>query len=265
MGQGGQAWGSYQLSGGISGAGNAAVLGLRNQLQLRPDQSVSVMCERRMGVSASALTDPVRAQPFVQAENDYWSAGLGLEFLPKHSPYRLSARGEYKDGTLQSSRLVTMAGDVAFDASLALLSRQEFTQNVRPGAPLSRRLTSIWGLALRPARTDKLNMLAKVSWTNDHNPIGGGVLVSQGAERKAIGAAEVIWTPIPELELGTRYAGGHTEADQVYTDGTPQTLASWAEYTGGHANYDLTRWLSVRGDVRVLVEQTTNTQTWDGA
>ena len=265
MGQGGQAWGSYQLSGGISGAGNAAVLGLRNQLQLRPDLAASVMFERRMGVSAASLTDPVRALPFVQAEDDYWSAGLGLEFLPKHSPYRLSARGEYKDGTLQSSRLVTMAGDVAFDASLALLSRQEFTQNVRPGAPLSRRLTSIWGLALRPARTDKLNMLAKVQWTNDHNPIGGGVLVSQGAERKAIGAAEVIWTPIPKLELGTRYAVRHTEADQVYTDGTPQTLTSWAEYTGGHANYDLSRWLSVRGDVRVLVEQTTNTQTWDGA
>ncbi|HEY6208932.1 MAG TPA: hypothetical protein VIW28_07735 [Gemmatimonadales bacterium] len=265
MGHGSQAWGSYQLSGGMSGAGNAAVLGLRNQVQLRPDLSMNVMFERRMGVSAASVTDPVRALPFLQPEDDYWSAGAGLEFLPKQSPYRLSARGEFKDGTLQSSRLVSVAGDVAFDASLALLSRQEFTQNLRPGQPLSRRLTSLWGLALRPARTDKLNMLAKVQWTNDHNPIGGGVLVSEGAERKAIGAAEVIWTPIPKLELGTRYAVRHTEADRVYTDGTPQTLTSWAEYTGGHANYDLTRWLSVRGDARVLVEQTTNTQTWDGA
>src|SRR5207247_2162924 len=110
------------------------------------------------------------ALPFLQTAADYWSAGAGLELLPKGAPYRLSARGEYKDGALQSTRLATVAGDVAFDASLALLTRQEFSQNARSGAPLSRRLSSLWGLAFRPAHTDRLNMLAKFQWTDDRNP-----------------------------------------------------------------------------------------------
>ncbi len=262
-GHGTQAWGSYQLSGGVSGAGNAAVVGLRNKLQLSPALAVNVLFERRIGVSGAAAGDPVRALPFLQTEGDYWSAGAGVELLPQHAPYRLSARGEYKDGTLQSSRLATLAGDVAFDASLALLSRQELVQNARPGAPLSRRLSSLWGLAFRPAHTDRLNLLAQLHWTDDRNPIGGGVLVSQGAERRMIGAAELIWTPVPSLELGTRYAIRRTRADRMYADSTPQTLTAWADYVGGRVSVAVKPWLSLRGDGRVLVERTSGARTWD--
>ncbi len=265
VGPGTQAWGSYQLSGGVNGVGNAALVGLRNKLQLTPALAVNVLFERRMGVSGAAAGDPVRALPFLQAEEDYWSAGAGVELLPKGAPYRLSARAEYKDGTLQSSRLATLAGDIAFDASLALLSRQEFSQNARPGMPLARRLSSLWGLAFRPARTDRLNMLAKVQWSDDRNPIGGGVLVSRGAERKLIGATELIWTPAPSVELGARYAMRRTEADRVYADGTPQKLTSWADYIGSRISVDVTPWLSVRGDGRVLVERTTRATRWDGS
>src|SRR2546425_8837227 len=40
-------------------------------------------------------------------------------------------------------------------------------------------------------------------WTDERNPLGAGVLVSQGAERKLIGAAELIWTPVPRSEEHT--------------------------------------------------------------
>lgn len=265
VGSGTQAWGSYQLSGGISGARNAAVVGLNNRLRLTPALVVNLLFERRVGVGGAPLADPVRALPFLQAEDDYWSAGAGLELAPERGAYRLSARGEYKDGLLQSNRLVTVAGDVAFDASFAVLSRQEFVQSARPGAPLARRLSSLWGLALRPARTDRVNMLAKLQWTEDRNPIGGGVLVSQGGERKLIGAAEVIWTPVPGAELGTRYAVRRTQAERLYPDGTAQQLGSWADYVGSHVSVDVTRWLALRGDGRLLVERTSGTQRWDGA
>lgn len=265
MGHGTQAWGSYQLTGGVSGAGNAAIIGLRNRLQLTPDLTVNVLFERRQGVGGASVADPVRALPFLQTEGDYWSAGAGLELLPKHARYRMSARGEYKDGALQSTRLATVSGDVAFAASLALLTRQEFAQNALASAPLSRRLSSLWGLAFRPARTDRLNMLAKLQWTNDRNPLGGGVLVTRGEERKLIGAAEVIWTPLPALELATRYAVRRTQAARVYADGTPQTLTAWADYVGGRMSVALTPWLSVRGDGRMLVERTTGGTAWDGS
>src|SRR5437016_14242959 len=111
-------------------------------MQLAPGLGVNVLFERRVSVGRAAIADPVRALPFLQTEGDYWSAGAGLELLPQHAPYRLTARAEVKDGALQSTRLATVAGDVTFDASLALLSRQEFSQNALPGAPPARRLSS---------------------------------------------------------------------------------------------------------------------------
>ncbi len=265
MGHGTQAWGSYQLTGGVSGAGNAAIIGLRNRLQISPDLAVNVLFERRQGVGRASVADPVRALPFLQTEADYWSAGAGLELLPKGAPYRLTARGEYKDGTLQSTRLASVAGDVAFASSLALLTRQEYSQNALPGVPLSRRLSSLWGLALRPAHTDRLNILAKFQWSDDRNPVGSGVLVARGEERKVIGAAELIWTPRPALELSTRYAVRRTEAERLYPDGTPQTLTAWADYVGGRMNLDLNRWVSLRSDGRLLMERTTGATAWDAA
>jgi uncharacterized repeat protein (TIGR01451 family) len=265
LARGTQAWGNYELIGGASGASNAAVVGLRNRMQLSPDLAVNMLFERRVGVSRASIADPVRALPFLQTEDDYWSAAAGLELLPKGAPYRLSARGEYKEGALQSTRLATVAGDVAFDASLALLTRQEFSQNARPGAPLSRQLSSLWGLAFRPARTDRLNMLAKFQWTDERNPLGTGVLVSQGAERKLIGAAELIWTPVPTLEIGTRYAMRRTEADGIYSDGTPRTLTAWADYVGSQVRVAMNPWLSVRGDGRLVIERTSGATAWDGA
>ena len=265
MGHGTQAWGSYQLTGGISGAGSAAIIGLRNRLQLTPDLAVNVLFERRQGVGRASVADPVRALPFLQTEGDYWSAGAGVELVPRGAPYRLTARAEYKDGTLQSTRLATVAGDVAFASSLALLTRQEYSQNALPTVPLSRRVSSLWGLALRPARTNRLNMLAKFQWTDERNPVGGGVLVARGEEHKLIGAAELIWTPLSGLELSTRYAVRRTQAERVYPDGTPQTLTAWADYIGGRVNLDLNRWISLRSDARLLVERTTGATAWDGA
>ncbi|MGH9262043.1 MAG: hypothetical protein ACRD08_19465, partial [Acidimicrobiales bacterium] len=251
VGLGTQAWGSYQLTGGVDGARNAAVVGLSNRLHLTPELTANLLVERRMGVGGAPLSDPVRALPFVQAEEDYWSAGAGVEYLP-NAPYRLAGRAEFKDGALGTSGLVTLAGDAALDASLALLSRQELFRSERggAGASLSRRVSSLWGDAFRPARTDRLNVLTKVQWTDEHNPIGGGVLATQGDERRLTAAADVIWTPRPSLELGARYAVRRTAADRVNPDSTTQSITSWADYAGARFDLDVTARLALRGDAR---------------
>ncbi len=265
VGFGTQAWGSYQLSGGTDGGRSAAVLGLNNRLRLAPGLGLNLMFERRVGLDQAAISDPVRAAPFLQPEEDYWAAGLGIELTPERAPYRLTARGEYKDGIFQSNRLLTLAGDVTFNSSLALLSRQEFTQTARPDVPLARGLSSLWGLALRPTGSDRLNVLAKFEWSDERNPIGGGVLVSQGNERKLIGAADVIWSPVRGAELGTRYAIRRTNAVRPDASGLSQSLSSRADYAGAHMRVDVTRWLAVRGDGRLLIERTSATERWDAA
>ncbi|HEV7364632.1 MAG TPA: SdrD B-like domain-containing protein [Gemmatimonadales bacterium] len=265
VGYGTQAWGSYQLSGGSSGARNAAVLGLNNRMRLAPGLGMNLMFERRIGIDRAGLADPVRAAPFIQAEEDYWSAGVGVELLPEQAPYRLTARGEYKDGVLQSNRLVSLAGDVTFNSSFSLLSRQEFSQAARPGEPLARRMSSLWGLAFRPAATDRLNALAKFQWSDDRNPIAGGVLVRNGQEQKLIGSADLIWNPLKGTELGTRYALRWTDAVSTDATGTPVALRSRADYAGANLRVDLNSWLALRGDGRLLLEHTSGSRRWDAA
>src|SRR2546427_13184735 len=107
-------------------------------------------------------------------------------------------------------------------------------------------------------------MLAKFQWTDDRNPLGGGVLVSQGAERKLIGAAEVIWTPLRSLELASRYAVRRAQADRVYADGTPQTLTACADSIGGPVNVDVIPGLRVRSDGRLGAGGTNGASAADG-
>jgi hypothetical protein len=80
-----------------------------------------------------------------------------------------------------------------------------------------------------------------------------------------IGAAEMIWSPLRALELSTRYAVRRTQADRMYSDSTPQTLTAWADYLGGRVNLELSRWISLRSDGRLLIERTTGATAWDGA
>ncbi len=268
LGFGTQAWGSYQLAGAAGAQYNAALVGLSNRLRVGSAWSVNTMFERRAGVGRAPEADPVRALPFLQAEDDYWSLGLGVELLPASAPYRMSARGEYRDGMALSSRLVSVTGDVAFNRSLALLSRQELmrTERTEPGgAAVSRRVASLWGLAFRPIRSNRVNALAKLSWSEETNPLAGGVLTNLGEEARLIGAAELIWAPTGRLELAGRYARRHTRADRPVEDGAIQRLTSSADYAGGRASVAVRPWLVLRGDTRLLVERASGTRRWDAA
>ncbi len=268
IGFGTEAWGSYQIAGSVDGAHNAAVIGLNNRLKLGAAWSINTLFERRVGLDRASIADPVRALPFLQAEEDYWSAGLGIEVLPPDAPYRVTARAEYRDGDARSTRLVTVAYDVSLNRSLAVLSRQEFLQteqNLSGRPAFSQRLSVLWGLAFRPIKTDALNVLTKFEWVDETNPIGGGVLARQGDEQRLIGAAEMIWAPFSWSELAGRYAIRRTLANRLHDDGVVQELQSWADYIGGRFNLDVTRWLAFRSEGRLLIERTSNSRRWDAA
>ncbi len=265
IGFGTEAWGSYQIA-GADGAHNAAVVGLNNRLKLGQAWTVQALFERRMGLAAAPVADPVRALPFLQQEEDYWSLGLGVELLPPGAPYRLSARGELREGEIRSSRLVTAAGDVSLGRSFALLTRQELlaTEQALPGGTTShRQLSSLNGLAFRPVGSDALNVLAKVQYVDAVNPLGGAVLATDGHETRTILAAEAIWAPVAWGELAARYAVRRSSASVAHPDGTAQDLRSLADYAGARLDLEMTPWLGVRGEGRLLIERTSDTYRWD--
>jgi uncharacterized repeat protein (TIGR01451 family) len=268
LGEHSEAWSSYQIA-GANGEYNAAIVGLNNQLRFANGLTLNATAERREGVGHANIADPVRALPFLQNEEDYTAFGLGAELLPSQKPYRLSAKGEYRDGTLRSVRMLDAAGDISFARSLALLERTGYMQTLQSQpaltSALSRKMSTMWGLAFRPIGGDALNALAKVQYVNALNPLTAGVLASRGEEARTIAALETVWSPMPVVELATRYAARRTSALIPQLDGSTTSQQSTADYIGNRLNVDITPWLAARAEGRLLMEHSSSTTRWDVA
>jgi hypothetical protein len=269
LASGAKAWGSYQLTGGIDGPSNAAVLGLSHALQLGHSWRVTGLLERRKGVRQAPLGDNVLALPFGGEEEDYWSTGLGVEHLPDDAPYRVTARGEVRRGALSSNGLVTLAGDFTLNESLALLSRQELIWTERlQGDDLkeSRRVWSLWGLAYRPLGSSTISTLMKLEWKDDEDPGGAGVMNTPGRDRRLIATAEGIWTPSARVEVGGRYSFRRAKrTDPLGIAAGGYTANTTADYVGAKAEVALFGPFAVRLDLRLLNERLSRTREWDVA
>ena len=261
-----EAWSSYQIA-GVNGEYNAAIVGLNNQIRFSNGLTLNASAERREGVGHANIADPVRALPFLQNEEDYTAFGAGAELLPSQKPYRLSARGEYRDGTLRSVRLVDLSGDVSFAKSFALLEKTGYTQTSQSDAlaTFSRSLSTMTGFAFRPIGGDELNVLAKIQYVNATNPLTAGVLTARGAEARTIMALETVWAPTSIVEVATRYATRRTAAMIPQLDGSISPQRSTADYVANRLGVDITPWFAARAETRLLMEHSSATARWDVA
>ena len=261
--RGTRAWGSYEIAGGLDRQTRAAVVGLNQRVLLGQSWAVNAQMERRLGLELATLSDPLRAAPFTQQEEDFWSAALSAEFLPQDGPYNASAQLEHRDGAVRSSSMANVAATVTFNRSLAMLSRGTYNRidDAATGQPTQIAVSGLFGLALRPAGSDALNALLKLEWRQDENRPQQSVFGGQGFESRLIGAAEVIWSPIAGVELGSRYAVRSTRL----VTGTATPLTSRAHYLGSRLDLGLTSWLGVGGEGRLLMEGTTGEMRWDVA
>src|SRR4029078_12298380 len=110
------------------------------------------------------------------------------------------------------------------------------TEQTQPTSSLSRKMSTMWGLAFRPVGGDALKALAKVQYVNALNPLTAGVLASRGEEARTIAALETVWSPMPVVELATRYAARRTSALIPQLDGTTTSQQSTADYIGNRLN-----------------------------
>jgi len=258
IGTGTEAYGSYQIA-GVSGVENAALVGLRNRLHVGPSWTLNTLFERRVGLGGAGTLDPVRAAPFLQQEENYWSVGAGAEYLPQLAPYRLSARAEFKDGDINSNRLLALAGDIAFKPGLALLTRQNLLKTEQANADTTifgHAYVSLWGLAFRPTRDNTWNILAKFQWINALNPNRGSVLGGSGEEGRTIVAVEAIYQPSPASEIAARLASRRSTSSLVASDGTGVALKSLADFVGLRGSLVVMPRLEARLDGRLLMERT---------
>lgn len=263
-----KAWGAYEITGGIDGQRNAAVVGLNHRFAIGTDWRFSTMFERRNGVAGATLGDPVLASPFDQPEGNYTSASIGTEYIPQDRPYRASFRAENRDGNLSSTRLATLAGDVSFNAGLALLTRQEFIERDVFGSlttRYTRERSSLWGLAYRPTMRDDLNILFKFGWRDAINPFGEGVLASDGEESRLVAAMEAVWAPRADLEFGTRFATRSTRLGVPITDATSIITRNQTDFVGVRARWFANEWAGVELEARGLMSELAPGAIWDVA
>ncbi len=260
-----EAYSKYQVA-GIDGGRDAALVGVRSVWHLGTAGSLNTLFERRHGIGRALALDPVRALPFLQAEEDYWSAGLGVDLTKQNAPYRLSGRVEYRDGALRSTQLATLTGDMSFRRSLALLSRHEAMRNDQrlDGRLLQgHRYSTLWGLAYRPARSDALNLLGKAEWIDENRGGYGGVFADATSNGRAIAAAEAIWQPIRIAEFGLRYAFRQTTTSVTASDGAKLTPKSSSNFVGARASVRVLPRVDVRADGRLVQHAASSARSFD--
>jgi uncharacterized repeat protein (TIGR01451 family) len=266
---GGQLWGGIERagSGGSSTANHSAVLGWSQRLALAGGWAATGMYERRFGLSRAPLLDPNRALPFAQAERDRWSAGAGLEWLPTDSTPRFSLRGEVHGGTETRGYRFDLAGDAPVGRDMALLTRHDWLRDERgdlTGGTLdSRRDRSLVGLALRPAGSDALNVLAKVEWRRTSGPLGGstGLLSGAGDDRRLIGSTDAVWAARPGTELAARWATRWSLRSDSAA-GVAE-LGSLAHFAGARADQALNDRFRLRMDARLLLDAEGGATAWN--
>jgi len=258
-----RAWGSYQLAGSSSGYLGASVVGLNHQFTISDAWRVQTLVERRDGVGAAAVGDPVLASPFEQEEQDYLALALGVEYLPEAAPYRVSARAETKDATGSRTNLLRLAGDVALSDDFGVLTRQEFAERDRAlgtGVRYSRDRASLWGVAWRPAASNTFSVLGRFEWRDAVNPLGRTLLQGEGEERRVLGAVEAMWLPTAGLELSGRVAARDAQVTE-FSEAGPIDRSSDVRFVGGRARLDLDPRLAIGVTARGLLSDAEG--VWD--
>jgi len=181
------AYGNYRLDNGVNGQTNQALVGLRHRQRLRPDLTVHGAFERVSTLRGNAA-------------GDYYAVTLATEYLPT-APLKASARLENREGRTMDKRLASVAGDWTLGGGLSCLARHTYLREVQPtGGTREHRLAS--GLAYRPLRHDRANLLAKYEYRQREN-----TLIAPAVDQAAhIGSVETLLEPWSQVEWFGRYA-----------------------------------------------------------
>jgi large repetitive protein len=260
-----RAWTRYELSMAAGGYQSAALTGIGQKLKLGRGWGVDGMYERRMGLSRLPETDPLRALPFSQAEEERWSAAAGVEWARVGGGARAALRAELHDraATGRGYR-VFGTGEAALNRSWAMLLRQDAREDRRllsTGSDVTRVNHSMAALAFRPTERSDWNALFKLERRQDRNPRGMGGALLPGTDERLIMATEAIWTPARGTELGARYALRFSEVSGELAGGA--SFRGEAHYVGGRLRQQVVQDLDVRVMARVLAESRSGFARWD--
>ncbi|HYD54817.1 MAG TPA: hypothetical protein VEA99_19440, partial [Gemmatimonadaceae bacterium] len=106
----GRVWGGLDRA-DAARTSNSAILGIEQRVRFAKVWSLESAFERRMGLGAAAINDPLRALPFAGPEPDYWTAAFGASFLPGEDRPHATVRVEHRDARDETTTRMSVAGD----------------------------------------------------------------------------------------------------------------------------------------------------------
>ena len=238
--EGTSVYGRYEIGNAISGERNAATIGLKNSLKVTSDLTTNFLYEKSKNLS----------KRLVEARTDDHDAlSVSLEYLPTF-PLRATVKGEYSEDPNNLRK------GFDFGASYRLANDFSVVTKATNYLAVSRSQTGsasqqkyMLGFAYRPVESNWLNVIGKI----EHKVQDNSVVQPADYYRTTIASAHAYVEPFPLFEIGLKYA-----LKNSFERYDALEFATVTDFILVRPQYDLTNWLNVAGEMRMLRQRGAN-------
>jgi len=233
----------YEVADAMDGNRAMASIGLNNKIPLRKDLTLNLAYERRHTLNGK------------KNGSDFDALSIGFEYMPNK---RFNASGKYEFRNETDARstdwTVNAIGEVNDDLSLILkhryFKRDASANAFNPNGSGARNVYTSIGLAYRPTKWEKLNILARY----EHRRQAQESVVPSADREISIFSIDTFYKATRKLRLSARYA--YKTAKDLTVLEPEQTHT---HLILGDVTYDINDRIDLRCGYRVLKQRESNT------
>ncbi|HPI76054.1 MAG TPA: hypothetical protein PLK80_04915, partial [bacterium] len=235
------AFNEYRLEGGADGRRVQRAIGVRNKFALNDRVSGSVSLEKLNTVKGAEM----------QRDPDAFAVTAGTEFVFMRD-VKMTARAEYRDSTLDTSRLAELGLAAKMGTDYSLLLRQRWSNTGYSTGAQRTTTGSMVGVAYRPAHNNRFNAFARIEFKRDRS----SPVVSDSTPSARIYSIEGVYHPSKSFSLTGKYAAKISKTD---------LFRSYTDMVAGRFTYDLTSRFDIGLEARTLRSRSINSQSIGGS
>lgn len=233
-------YGRYELGSAISGERNAATVGLKNTLRLSDELTTNFLYEKTKNLGKRVDETPT---------DDHDAVSISLEYLPL-IPLRASLKGEYSEDANNLRRGFDFGVSYKLFNDLSVIAKgTNYFAESRSQSGYTKQQHYMFGFAFRPVDFNWLNAIAKV----EHKVQDNQVVQPSDYSRATIASAHAYVEPLAGVEFGLKYALKNSRENVG-----GMSFSTVSDFILARPQYDITNWLNVAGEVRMLRQRGAN-------
>jgi len=239
LSEGLRAYGKYQIGGVIEGQRNQALIGFRNRWNVNDDLAINIAFER------SNIIDDIHGA------GDYDAFSISGEYLPT-APIKSGLKYEIRRDFLTTKQNAEAGIDLKVLDGLSAIGRHTFYLDKQKSSQNELhhiKNHTVFGLALRPVYSNKINILAKVDIKHEDNEI----IKPSTNSLVLIGSTEGFYHPLRALEIMAKYALKRTRETSLTI-----TSVTYTDIYIGGLTYQFFEQFDIGGEYRILHQHQTD-------